>query len=361
MDLCPTAFEGIGIKYEQVLGGNVPPDPVLSWLLEENQPSVRYLTLTQVMGRRPSDPEVLATRQKIPQDPWVREILSRRNPAGWWVRDGGRMEPRFLGTHWNMLALADLGATRDIPEVRQSSEYWMTKSPLVGGGVGGLGKGKGHHCYTANMARALIRLGYEDDPRVQHTMEWLVRTAHPKGGWSCRFSTDGPATSRTLDAWEGLGAFAVYPREKWTSGMKAVVERTAEYYLERELHEQGDRYEPWYRFHWPTHYYYDLLVGLDCLTAIGYGNDSRLGYALKLLQSKQSKDGKWKLDAVQTDPDTETARWFNEHPKNRPTPLTFEEAGLPSKMITLRARTVLSRVGWSEPHPSSNRSDLDIL
>ncbi len=321
------------------------PGRALGWLLAPSQPSVRYLALTQVMGRRPSDPEVRAARRAIPQDPWVREILSKRDPGGWWVRDGGRMEPRFLGTHWNLLALADLGATRDLPEVRHSSEYWMAKSPLVGGGVGGLGKGKGHHCFTANMARGLIRFGYEEDPRVRHTMEWLAATAHPNGGWSCRFSTGGPATSRTLDAWEGLGAFAVYPRRRWTSGMKAVVERTAEYYLERELHRQGDRYEPWYRFHWPTHYYYDLLVGLDCLTALGYGNDRRLGYALGLLRSRQGKDGRWKLDAVQTDPDPESARWFAAHPQRRPAPLRFEELGRPSKMITLRARAVLSRVG----------------
>jgi len=254
------------------------------------------------------------------------------------------MEPRFLGTHWNMLALADLGATHDIAEIRESSEYWMAKSPLVRGGVGGLGKGKGHHCFTANMARALIRMGYGDDRRVRRTMEWLAETAHPKGGWTCRFSTNGPATSRSLDAWEGLGAFAVYPTEKWTSEMRTVVERTAEYYLERELHLQGDRYEPWYRFHWPTHYYYDLLVGLDCLTALGYTKDARLGFALELLRSKRREDGRWNLDAAQTDPDADTARWFAENPGKRPTPLTFEDAGRPSKMITMRALTALSRV-----------------
>ena len=323
----------------------MPSDPVLTWLLEPTQPSIRYLTLLRLRGNRASAAEVRAARAAVPRDPWVREILSRRDPAGWWVRDGGRMEPRFLGTHWNMLALADLGATRDIPEVRESSEYWMAKSPLAGGGVGGLGKGKGHHCFTANMVRGLIQLGYGDDIRVRRTMEWLVKTAHPRGGWTCRFSKDGPATRRSLDAWEGLGAFAVYPREKWTSGMQSVVERTAEYYLEHELHQQGDRYEPWYRFHWPTHYYYDLLVGLDCLTALGYGKDRRLGYALELLRSKQRKDEKWNLDAAQMDPDPETAQWFANHPEKRPVPLTFEEAGRPSKMITLRALTVLSRVG----------------
>ena len=255
------------------------------------------------------------------------------------------MEPRFLGTHWTLLALSDLGATREIPEVRESCEYWMAKSPLAGGGVGGLGKGKGHHCFTANMARALLMMGYEDDPRVRKTLEFLVRTAHPKGGWTCRWNRDSPAPSRTLDAWEGLAAFAAYPRSKWTPSMSACVERGAEYFLERELHVQGDRYEPWYRFHWPTHYYYDLLVGLDCLTALGYGKDQRLGYALELLRSKRRKDGKWNLDAHQTDPDPEGARWFAAHPEKRPTPLVFEEAGQPSKMITLKALRILDRVG----------------
>jgi hypothetical protein len=321
----------------------VADDKVLDWLLEPTNPSIRYLALTQLKGRRATDPEARATRSDIPKDPWVREILARREPGGFWVRDRGWLEPRFTGTHWNMLALADLGASRDTPAVAESAEFWMGRSPLVGGGVGGFGKGKGHHCYTANMARGLIRLGYAEDERVRRTMEWLVRTAHPKGGWTCRFSTDGPATSRSLDAWEGLAAFAVYPKELWTKPMQLVVDRTAEYYLERELHVQGDHYDPWYRFHWPTHYYYDLLVGLDCLTALGYGQDRRLGYALDLLRSKRRKDGRWELDAVQTDPDPDTAAFYAKHPGRRPVPLTFEEPGRPSKMITLRARTVLAR------------------
>jgi hypothetical protein len=317
----------------------------MDWLLEKEQPSIRYLALTQLLHKKESDSEVREAKASIPTTGWVSEMLARRDPAGWWVRDRGWLEPRFLGTHWNMLALADLGATRAIPEVDRSCEYWMAKSPLQGGGVGGFGKGKGHHCYTANMARGLIRMGFEDDPRVRKTLEWIVKTSHPKGGWTCRFATAGPAPSRSLDAWEGLGAFAAYPRSKWTASMKGCVERSAEYYLERELHIQGDRYEPWYRFHWPVHYYYDLLVGLDCLTALGYGDDRRLGYALDLLRKKQRPDGRWNLDAAQPDPDPESARWFADHPEKRPAPLTFEGAGRPSKMITLRALTVLSRIG----------------
>jgi hypothetical protein len=126
--------------------------------------------------------------------------------------------------------------------------------------------------------------------------------------------------------------------------MKGGVERTAEYYLEHELHVQGDRYEPWYRFHWPVHHYYDLLVGLDVLTELGYGKDPRLGFALGLLRKKRRPDGRWDLDADQPDPDPETAAFIAKNTNQRPTPRSFERAGGPSKMVTLRAQIVLSRI-----------------
>jgi hypothetical protein len=208
-----------------------------------------------------------------------------------------------------------------------------------------MSNGNGHLCYTGNMARALIRFGYGDDRGVRKALDWLVRTAHPKGGWTCWNYKDAPATGRTLDSWEGLSAFAAYPRSKWTKSMKDCVGKGAEFYLEKELHRQGARYEPWYRFHWPMHYYYDLLVGLDVLTALGYADDPRLGFAVDLLRKKQRSDGRWNLDAVQPDPSPAGVRWYAEHPNKRPTPLAFEIPGRPSKMITLRALTVLSRVG----------------
>lgn len=322
----------------------MPRARVLDWLLEDDQPSIRYLTLTQLLGRKAADSEVREAKARVPLAGWAAEMLARRDPAGWWIGEKSLYRPKYLSTNWNMLALSDLGATRAIPAVRASCELWMDRSPLVGGGVGGFSQGKGHHCYTGNMTRALIRFGYRDDHRVRRALDWLVATAHPKGGWTCWSFGDGPAPGRTLDSWEGLSAFAAYPRSKWTPAMKECVERAAEFYLDRELHRQGEQYEPWYRFHWPVHYYYDLLVGLDVLTALGYGDDPRLGVALAYLRKRQRPDGRWNLDAVHPDVGPKAVRWYAAHPGDRPTPLSFEVVGRPSKMITLRALTVLSRM-----------------
>ena len=76
---------------------------VLDWLLEEDQPSIRYLALRDLLGRSESDPEVRATKRRIPRVGWVAEILSERHPEGWWS-DGERLYvPKLLATIWRML------------------------------------------------------------------------------------------------------------------------------------------------------------------------------------------------------------------------------------------------------------------
>jgi hypothetical protein len=305
---------------------------------------VRYRTLTELLGRPESDPEVREARSRIPSVGFAAELLDGRSPDGWWVNGQSLYVPKYVSTNWRLLALSDLGLTRAHGPVRRSCELWMDRSPLKGGGVGGNSKGSGHHCYTANMARALIRFGYGGDPRLRKALDWLVRTAHPKGGWSCFSFGDGPSPGRNLDSWEGLSAFAAYPRSKWTRAMTGCVERAAEFFLERELHRQGARYPPWYRFHYPTHYYYDLLVGLDVLTALGHGDDRRLAFALEVLERRRRRDGRWNLDAEHPDVSGGMEAWYQRHPNRRPIPLRLERPGAPSKLVTLTALNVLSRL-----------------
>ena len=142
----------------------------------------------------------------------------------------------------------------------------------------------------------------------------------------------------------GHECLLVYPKQKWTRSIKRAVDKGAEFYLERKLHKHGARYAPWFRFHYPTHYYYDILVGLDFMTALGYSGDTRLQYAVRLLKAKRRGDGKWNMDAIHPDVEGGVAEWFKKHPKNKPTPVSLEQVRKPSKMITLKALLVLKRV-----------------
>lgn len=311
---------------------------VLDWLLEEDQPAIRHLTLTGLLGRSGDEPDVREAREAIPERGWAAEILARQDPGGWWVSKESLYRPKYLSSNWMLLILADLGMTREDPRTRKAADAWIKRFAKPDGGFGMDGSKSSHLCVVGNTARALVRFGFTDHPAVGKAFEWMEKNRSHLGGWSCFGS------GRNLDSWEPMSAFAVYPKPKWTAGMKRAVEEGAEFYLQRELHKQGEHYEPWYRFHYPNHYYYDLLVGLDFMTALGYADDPRLAHALSVLRKKRRADGRWALDAVHPDVEGGIKEWFTKHPKDAPTPFALEKVGEPSKMITFRAMRVLQRL-----------------
>ena len=310
---------------------------VYDWLLEPDEPSIRFRTLRDLENRASDDPELRESQAQIPNRGWAADILRERGSSGCWVAEGSLYRPKYISTNWKLLVLADLGLTRSNPAVRTSADLWIERFSTPDGGFGTDGASQGHLCLVGNTARAAIQFGYENDPRVRRAMQWLVEHAHHLGGWSCW------GAGRNLDSWEGLSAFAVYPRSKWTRGMHSAVENGAEFFLERELHQQGARYPPWYRTHYPTHYYYDLLVGLDLMTALGFADDRRLRFALRWLRERRRPDGRWNLDALHPDVQGPVARWFRDHPSQRPIPFGLEPVGKPSKAVTFLALRILER------------------
>ena len=318
---------------------------VMEWLLDEAQPSIRRSTLVDLLGRKEGDPEVRESRSEIPRRGWAKDILDKQLPSGLWYHERSLFLPTFHSTFWMLLILSDLGMTKEDPRIDRPVQLWMERNSTKDGGFSQTGKSGGHLCITGNAARALVKFGYADHPRVKRAFEWIVKNQAEQGGWSCWNWGKPPYRKRTLDSWEPLSAFAVYPRQKWTRGMKLACERGAEFFLERELHRQGARWEQWYRFHYPVHYYYDLLVGLDFITALGYSGDRRLGYAVSLLKEKRRRDGRWDLDANRPEDSAALRSWRREHPNSKDlTPFVLEEPGRPSKMITLTAMKVLARL-----------------
>ncbi len=292
-----------------------------------------------MLGKSQKGPEVETARKEIPLRGWACEILGRQTPGGWWVSKESLYRPKYISTNWMLLILSDLGLTKENPRIAKACQLWIKRYAKKDGGFGADGAKSSHLCIVGNTARALVKFGYEDNPKVRKAFDWSVENQSKLGGWSC-FSS-----GRNLDSWEPMSAFASYPRQKWTRGMKLAVEKAAEFYLQRELHKQGDHYEPWYRFHYRIHYYYELLVGLDFMTALGYGSDKRMNHAIEVLKKKRRPNGRWNLDAVHPDVEGSIAEWFKKHPKQSPISFSLENPGEPSKMITLRALQILNRLG----------------
>lgn len=308
-------------------------DPVVTWLLEEDQPAVRYYALVDLLGRSESDPEVKRAYTQIPRRGWAYDILKKQNPKGYWDSEKSLYRPKYTSTNWRAIVLSDLGLTARNPRIKRTAEIIFKQWLSLPSDENVFNE---EVCIVGNTARTMTRFGYGDDHRVKKLFDRLVEDQKEDGGWHCFKSTHG-----TIDGWEGMAAFASLPNQKRTRSIKRAVERGAEFYLQRQLLREGARYAPWFRFHYPNHYYYDILVGLDIITKLGYGDDKRLSEALKLLKQKRLPDGKWLLDRIH--PDLSGYAWGSSF-KRKINPFGLEEEGKPSKWITLIALRVLNRV-----------------
>lgn len=158
---------------------------VLDWLLEDDQPTVRYLALRDLLGKSESDPDVRAAKRAIIERGWAADLFADRQPGGWWVDPKSLYPPKYISTNWKLLILSDLGVDRTLPMIRTSCELWMRRFATPDGSFGPDGGTKGHLCTAGNTARAPIKFGYEDHPAVRRTLDWLVKNASHLGGWSC--------------------------------------------------------------------------------------------------------------------------------------------------------------------------------
>jgi hypothetical protein len=191
-------------------------------------------------------------------------------------------------------------------------------------------------CLTGNMASALIRLGYGDDPRVAKALKWLIRVQNRDGGWLCPY---WKAHAKDMHGcFMGticpMEAFSEVPRDALTKDMSATISKGAEFLLMHRLfkadHHNYKAINPTFsELSFPWFAGYNVLRGLDVITKLGYTRDPRIDEAVDVVLQKRQSNGTWILEnspmgRMQTD---------------------IERKGQPSKWMTLIALRILKRLG----------------
>ena len=340
-------------------------DPT-EWLLESENPSVRYFTLRDLLDYRDDDLEVAKTKLAIRHYNKVHRIFRRQKPDGFWESEDTPYKPKYKGTYWQIMILSLLGLDKGDEWVRRACEYIFQFQHEEGGFTTfkeegarkeyewvkerALQRGKDippfelwaaeeireHEmsCLTGNVALALMRLGYVGDERVIRALNWLVEVQNADGGWLCphwkaHISDKHGCFIGTITP---LDAFSELPAEHRTPKMEAAVERGVEFLLMHRLF-KADHHgfkvikESWLKFGFPQ-FFYDILRGLSVVTKLGYAGDERIDDALKILLQKQNDEGRWILEST---------------PSGR-MQTNLEQKGKPSKWVTLNALRVLRRV-----------------
>ncbi len=336
---------------------------LLAWLLEEDNPSVRYFVLKELLGLNEKDLEPAKAKNAIRTSKKVVKIFSKQNPVGYWEDSDSPYLPKYKSSYWTIMLLSQLGIDKKVPEIEKACEHIFQFQHKEGGFVSQteknlrreynwhLKRGKRLHvlkewlvkkihegqssCLTGNMVVALCQLGYQSDPRTMKALNWLVRVQNRDGGWLCPYW--GAHINDTHGCFYGticpLEAFTEVPKKFRSDEMKTTIKRGAEFLLMHHLF-KADHHnfrvinKSWLKLSFPWFYDYNILRGLDILTKLGYTEDKRLHDAVELLLSKRLSDGRWILE------NTPTGRMQ----------VNFETKGRPSKWLTLIALRILLRL-----------------
>jgi hypothetical protein len=319
----------------------------LPWLLEPDpeNPSIRYFALTDLLDRPADDLEVSAARRTVMTTGPVPIILDAQETNGSWIKSGSGYSPKYRGTTWQIIILADLGADPAADErVQRGCEYLLSHSIASNGAFSVYTKpvpSGSVHCLNGNLLYALLRLGYGDEPRVQTALDWQARAITGEGAFQyLKSGTSGPSFACSVNeglpcgwgATKAMKALAAVPSSQRTPVIERAVEAGVEFLFSRDPALADYPYtqrvsSTWFKLGFPLSYWSDVLETTTVLAELGYGNDPRLANALEFILSKQDDQGRWKL----------------ENSLNGKMWTDIEEKKKPSKWVTLR---VLHLLKW---------------
>ena len=251
---------------------------------------------------------------------------------------------KWWGTHWRLVALADLGVpagTEGLASGVEQELAWLASSKHRDGVPVIDGLARCHASQEGNALYACSVLGFASDPRVAGLAESLLEWQWPDGGWNC----DPRASGRRSSFHESLApAWGLH--EHWLATgderSREAALRTAELFLEHRVFRRLATGEPLSRavvtLHWPPYWHYDVLQALVVLSRMGLAGDPRLTDALDVVRARRQTNGHWRA----------SSRWWKPPPSTRAGEAVDwrrDEAG--DRMVTLRAMSVLRRAAVS--------------
>lgn len=320
-------------------------DPT-DWLLEPDNPSVRYFTLTRLLDEPVTGKMATQAGLSIMKSGIVPVILSMQNADGYWGDPKKFYTSKYTGTVWQLMILAELGAAGTHTQIAKACEFIFNNSQeLETGGFSAYRSEKTQSgmpsyvipCLTGNMVWSLIRLGYHEDQRVQKAIGWINTfqrfddgtDSAPEGWLYNKYQMCWGKHSCHLGVVKTMKALSEIPSDIRSIATQHTINQGIDYLLTHHIYKKSHDYSAvskpgWLRLGFPLMYQSDILEILLFLTQLNC-REERMQDAIDIILSKQDPQGRWKL----------------ENSYNGKVIANIEKKGRPSKWITLNALRVL--------------------
>jgi hypothetical protein len=314
-------------------------DSTLNWLLEDENPSIKYLTLTELLDEPIDSAQVKKAKAAIAKSPMILSLLSDQKSDGGF---GCNVYDKWMGAHWRLRAMVDLAIPEGDKRALKSADQvlkWLL-SPEHKKNIR-LINGRIRRCASqeGNALLSCCRLGIADDQRVKYLAQSLVSWQWPDGGWNCDKEPDAHHSS-FYESIIPMWGLLEYHQATGDKNSLAAAKKTGEFLLRHKLF-RSERTgkiitHKFLNIRYPHYWHYNILQGLSALAILGNIKDPRASEALDIVEQKRHTDGRWKADGYYWKTPAKGRRYGS--------PVDWWR-GKPNKMLTLNALKVLKKAG----------------
>lgn len=258
--------------------------------------------------------------------PGAQKIIKKQLADGSWPRSGEQKHPAInygLIETWRQFRflVEQYGFTRQHPQARRAAEF-LFSCQTDAGDIRGILANQYATYYTGAILSLLIQAGYEDDPRVDKGLQWLLAMRQSDGGWTIPLlthkldrATQYRLTSQVappLEAdrskpfshnWTGmvLRAFAVHPRYRHSEAARAAADLLKSRFFQPDSYPSYQAASYWVRLEYPF-WWNNLVAALDSISRIGISQeDGQIQLALDWLRDHQDEGGLWRVSYARPD------------------------------------------------------------
>jgi hypothetical protein len=290
-------------------------DAIPALLASENQ-AIVYFTRRDLLDER-TKAVVLVWGLPEPQK-WLRH----QRVNGSWDKSGVKADVypehyyRLVETFKRTRILIErYEFNKNHPSIKNAAEYIFSCQTKEGDIRGFIGNQYATY-YTGHVLSLLILAGYENDPRVETGMQWLLSMRQNDGGWTVPILTHNwdkktgykltsqyikpVAPDRTKPFshnWTDmvLRAYAAHPGYRKSDEVRAAGELLKSSFFKPDAYPsyQSPRYWTRFVFWWPN-----LLTALESLARLGFNEDDPdIKRGIDWFLKNQQEDGLWKLES----------------------------------------------------------------
>lgn len=274
-------------------------EPVIKWLIEDDNPYIKYLTCKNIIGKKLSKKKSPGIIDDIACSGEVSLILNLQNKRGWWGVNTYLFNPFYRNTFWQLYFLSVLGITKSVNGIDKAAKLLVGHMQKDDGSLlSGSGYSGNLFCMEGIYIETLLRLGYADYSFTKKAINFVNELVY-RESFRCRRRQNLRCPWGAIKILKSYNLIPQkYINEEVESTKKKALDFLVRYsIIEANYPRRKKRSNQWFLFGFPRGYSCDILELVSAVVDAGCDKNSRnVKKALEYILSKRMPDGKWKME-----------------------------------------------------------------